>query len=69
MKKEKVVSRVVITQKTKEALKYYMAAKQKRFGVKTLQEEAINDFLQMAISKSKDQVKAWENEMIVPEIK
>jgi hypothetical protein len=69
MTKEKVVSRVTITQKTKAALKEYRLAKQKRFGVKVLQEEAINEFIQMAIPKSKDQIEVWSKEMEVPEIK
>lgn len=69
MTKEKLVSRVVITQKTKDALKVYTDAKRKRFGVKTLQEEAINDFIQMAIPKSIEQIEIWSKEMEVPEIK
>jgi hypothetical protein len=69
MTKEKVVSRVTITQKTKAALKEYRLAKQKRFGVKILQEEAINEFIQMAIPKSKEQIKTWSLEMEIPEIK
>jgi len=69
MTKEKVVSRVTITQKTKAILKEYMAAKFKRFGVKTLQEEAINEFIQMATVKAKDQMEVWSKEMEVPEIK
>jgi hypothetical protein len=69
MTKEKVVSRVTITQKTKAALKEYRLAKQKRFGVKVLQEEAINEFIQMAIPKSKEQIEVWSKEMEVPEIK
>lgn len=69
MTKEKVISRVTITQKTKAVLKEYMAAKFKRFGVKTLQEEAINDLLQMSISRAKEQMETWYKEMEVPEIK
>jgi hypothetical protein len=68
MTKEKVISRVTITQKTKAALKEYRLAKQKRFGVKVLQEEAINEFIQMAIPKAKDQIEVWNKEMEVPEI-
>jgi hypothetical protein len=66
---KQIVSRVVITPKTKDALKAYIDAKRKRFGVKTLQEEAINDFIQMAIPRSQEQIEAWELEMKVPEIK
>jgi hypothetical protein len=73
MTKEKVVSRVTITQKTKAALKEYRLAKQKRFGVKVLQEEAINEFIQMAIPSAKLEVEIWEKELQrfsqVPEIK
>ena len=68
MKKEKVISRVTITQKTKLVLKEYMTAKFKRFGVKTLQEEAINDLIHMSIPRVKDQIETWNKEMEVPEI-